>query len=70
MPSEAPAGDDLDLESHTDFLECLDTAIVSEQPDNVEELKHVRKRKMKAGEKTLTRSRLIGKENLSQCVYT
>lgn len=55
MSSEAPIANDVDLESRTDFLESLDTTIVSDPTDGVEELKQARKRqKKKAPGKTPT----------------
>lgn len=45
-PCEVPTGDDVDLESRTNFLESLNTIAVLDSR-NVDELKKVRKRKMK-----------------------
>lgn len=68
MPSETLAGDVVDLESNTNFLESLDTMIVSDSRGGVDELRQARKRKLKkAVKKTLKRFRLSVKGGSSKC---
>lgn len=47
MPSWGPTGDDVDHESHTEFMESSNTNLVSDLPDTIDELKQVKKRKTK-----------------------
>lgn len=69
MACESPAGNDVDLESRTNFLESLDTRTVSNLPDNMDELKQARKRKMKkVAERTSPRSRNSAEGDISKCV--
>lgn len=44
MPCEGPVGNDVDLESHTNLFESLDTTIVLDRSDTVDDRKQERKR--------------------------
>lgn len=57
IPYEGPMPDDLDQDTHTEFMESFNTSVLSDAAD-VDELKHIRSSKLKRStEKLPTHSR-------------
>lgn len=66
MTSGGPTGIDVNHESHMEFMESFNSTTVSSPEDTSDELKHVRKTKMKnVTEKTPPRLKNIAKVEIS-----